>query len=126
MVGYAEVKLYVSESSNMSEGGSSSDRSGAGDIWEQSSGLRWQLVHEQEERIPGRSRSSSRRDGPVDPGLSIQVAFGKIYRELIEEGSQGFLDCFTEEESAAQEGSSIVYHSDGNMLARYRFAVSQH
>jgi len=86
----------------MSEGGSSSDRSGAGDIWEQSSGLRWQLVQEQEERIPGRSRSSSRRDGPVDPGLSIQ----------------GFLDCFTEEESAAQEGSSIVYHSDGNMLAR--------
>ena len=108
----------------MSEGGNSSDRSGAGDIWEQSSGLRWQLVQEQEERIPGRSRSSSRRDGPVDPGLSIQVAFGKIYREL-REGSQGFLDCFTEEESAAQEGSSIVYHSDGNMLARYRFSVSQ-
>ena len=77
MVGYAEVKLYVSESSNMSEGGSSSDRSGTGDVWEQSSGLRWQLVQEQEERIPGRSRSSSRRDGPVDPGLSIQVAFGR-------------------------------------------------
>lgn len=32
--------------------------------------------------------------------------------------SQGFLDSFTEEESVAQEGSSIVYHSDGNMLAR--------
>ena len=67
----------------MSEGGSSSDRrSGAGDIWEQSSGLRWQLVQEQEERIPGRSRSSSRRDGPVDPGLSIQVAFGKKYKKI--------------------------------------------
>merc|ERR1719219_642197 len=60
------------------------------------------LVGEQEERIPSRSRSSSRRDGPVDPGLSIQ----------------GFLDSFTEEESVVQEGSSIVYHSDGNMLAR--------
>ena len=44
-------------------------------VWEQSAGLRWQLVGEQEERIPSRSRSSSRRDGPVDPGLSIQVAF---------------------------------------------------
>ena len=33
--------------------------------------------------------------------------------------SQGFLDSFTEEEAVAQEGSSIVYHSDGNMLARY-------
>ena len=72
--------VYVSESSNMSEGGSSSDRSGAGDIWEQSSGLRWQLVQEQEERIPGRSRSSSRRDGPVDPGLSIQVVLKKKYK----------------------------------------------
>jgi len=74
----------------------------SGGVWEQSAGLRWQLVGEQEERIPSRSRSSSRRDGPVDPGLSIQ----------------GFLDSFTEEESVAQEGSSIVYHSDGNMLAR--------
>ena len=50
---------------------SSSSTSG---VWEQSSGLRWQLVGEQEERIPSRSRTSSRRDGPVDPGLSIQVA----------------------------------------------------
>ena len=33
--------------------------------------------------------------------------------------SQGFLDSFTEEEAVVQEGSSIVYHSDGNMLARY-------
>ena len=81
-------KLHITDNSNMSEGGSSSDRrSGAGDIWEQSSGLRWQLVQEQEERIPGRSRSSSRRDGPVDPGLSIQVAFGKKYEQLRDEGS---------------------------------------
>ena len=48
----------------------------SGGVWEQSSGLRWQLVGEQEERIPSRSRSSSRRDGPVDPGLSIQVTCG--------------------------------------------------
>ena len=75
MVGYAEVKLYVSESSNMSEGGSSSDRSGAGDIWEQSSGLRWQLVQEQEERIPGRSRSSSRRDGPMAASAASQAKY---------------------------------------------------
>ena len=48
----------------------------SGGVWEQSAGLRWQLVGEQEERIPSRSRSSSRRDGPVDPGLSIQVTCG--------------------------------------------------
>ena len=61
-------------SNNMSEdvfGGASCGSSGG--VWEQSAGLRWQLVGEQEERIPNRSRSSSRRDGPVDPGLSIQV-----------------------------------------------------
>jgi len=46
----------------------------SGGVWEQSTGLRWQLVGEQEERIPSRSRSSCRRDGPVDPGLSIQVS----------------------------------------------------
>ena len=38
---------------------------------------------------------------------------------FIKLGSQGFLDSFTEEEAVVQEGSSIVYHSDGNMLARY-------
>ena len=38
---------------------------------------------------------------------------------------QGFLDSFTEEESVVQEGSSIVYHSDGNMLARYLLEEKQ-
>ena len=98
-------------------GEASSGTSGGG-VWEQSSGLRWQLVGEQEERIPSRSRSSSRRDGPVDPGLSIQVACLWCRSIFTEVRSQGFLDSFTEEESVAQEGSSIVYHSDGNMLAR--------
>ena len=88
-------------------------------VWEQSAGLRWQLVGEQEERIPSRSRSSSRRDGPVDPGLSIQVMCVPLQPFVPKVRSKGFLDSFTEEEAVAQEGSSIVYHSDGNMLARY-------
>ena len=45
--------------------------------------------------------------------MSSSAAIDTIVR------SQGFLDSFTEEEAVAQEGSSIVYHSDGNMLARY-------
>ena len=45
--------------------------------------------------------------------MSSSAAIDAIVR------SQGFLDSFTEEEAVAQEGSSIVYHSDGNMLARY-------
>ena len=62
--------------------GQSSSNNCSGGVWEQSTGLRWQLVGEQEERIPSRSRSSSRRDGPVDPGLSIQVTI-----ELVDVGN---------------------------------------
>ena len=76
--------------------GQGSSNNSSGGVWEQSTGLRWQLVGEQEERIPSRSRSSSRRDGPVDPGLSIQVTIelvvvGKVWLSMLRLNCRGSL-----------------------------------
>ena len=43
---------------------------GSGGVWERSEGRVWEVVGEQEQRLPGRSSSSSRAEGPVDPDLS--------------------------------------------------------
>ena len=67
-------------------------------VWEKAENRQWEMVGEEEERIPGRSRP----EGAVDPNRSLQ----------------GFLDNFQEEQAAEEGSSRIHYSSGGNMLAR--------
>lgn len=75
---------------------------GSGGVWERSEGRVWEVVGEQEQRLPGRSSSSSRAEGPVDPDLSIHC----------------YLDNFAPEEASVDPRHSLVFHGDGSMMAR--------
>lgn len=77
---------------------------GSGGVWERSEGRVWEVVGEQEQRLPGRRNcsSTSRAEGPVDPDLSIHC----------------YLNNFAPEEAAVDPSHSLVYHGDGSMIAR--------